>query len=218
MIAPITTSELVSHLKSKTLDSASFIDNIKIAYRPYVCPFDDLLNYLPENASVFDIGCGSGMLLSLIAVFKKPSKLGGCEINKQLVNNANAVLSTENVNAKVYYFDGDSIPEEINNFDFITMIDVLHHIPKDKQFDFLTQLVSLMHSGSELILKDIKGESILSYWNKIHDLLLAGEIGHELNSSMLKSFFKDELKMQVKSFTSRRMLLYPHFTLILKKN
>lgn len=214
----VSTFELAAYLKGKTLNSASFIDNLKIAYRPYICPFDDLLNYLPENASVFDIGCGSGMLLSLIASFKTPSKLGGCEISQQLVDNANAVLNTENNSANVYHFDGESIPKAISRFDYITMIDVLHHIPKDKQFVFLKQLVDQMRSGSELILKDIQGESILSLWNKIHDLLLAGEIGHELNSKKLKVFFEDELKMQVKSYTSRRMLLYPHFTLILKKN
>lgn len=217
MTKSVSTSELAAYLKSKTLRSASFIDNLKIAYRPYVCPFDDLLNYLPENASVFDIGCGSGMLLSLIAAFKNPSKLGGCEISQQLVDNANAVLKTENSNANVYHFDGESIPKEISRFDYITMIDVLHHIPKEKQFVFLKQLVDKMKVGSELILKDIKSESILSYWNKIHDLLLAGEIGHELNSKKLKTFFENELKIQVKSYTSRRMLLYPHFTLILKK-
>ncbi|MAC96307.1 MAG: hypothetical protein CMC96_12505 [Flavobacteriales bacterium] len=213
----VKTAELVAFLKNKTIDSASFVDNIKIAYRPYVCPFDDLLNYLPDNSSVFDIGCGSGMLLSLIAAFKKPQKLGGCEISRRLVDNANEVLAKENKNTKVYYFDGESIPDEVKDFNYITMIDVLHHIPKGKQFAFLEQLVDKISVGSCLIIKDIKRESVLSYWNKVHDLMLAGEIGNELNSKKLKNYMEERLSLKLLSYTSRRMLLYPHFTLIFEK-
>lgn len=213
----IHSKELVTFLKNKTIDSASFVDNIKIAYRPYVCPFDDLLNYIPEKSSVFDIGCGSGMLLSLIAAFKKPEKLGGCEISRRLVDNANEVLAKENKDTKVYYFDGETIPDEVKDFSYITMIDVLHHIPKGKQFAFLEQLVDKMSKSSELIIKDIKGESVLSYWNKIHDLMLAGEIGNELNSKKLKNYLEESLPLKLVSSSSRRMLLYPHFTLIFKK-
>lgn len=97
------------------------------------------------------------------------------------------------------------------------MIDVLHHIPKKNQVDFLKQLVGKMKVGSEFILKDIRKESILSYWNKIHDLLLAGEIGNEMNSLKLKSFFEKDISLSVVSYTKRRMLLYPHFTIILRK-
>src|SRR5690554_7157609 len=159
MNSKVSTAELVKFLKQKTVHSASFLDNIKIAYRPYVCPFDDILNYMDNEKSVFDFGCGSGMLLSLIDEYKMPTKLGGCEITEELVKNANEVIAAKGKESKVYLFDGHSIPEEISNYDYITMIDVLHHIPKKNQLEFLKQLVGKMKVGSEFILKDIKKES-----------------------------------------------------------
>lgn len=210
------TKALVRFLKSKHAQNATFLDKIKIAYRPYVCPFDDLLKTIPMETSVFDIGCGSGMLLSLIAKFRNPLKIAGCEITEHLVENANEVLADFD-RKKLIVFDGKSIPEEIKDYEYITMIDVLHHIPKKEQLSFLKTLFNTMKVGSTLILKDIKGESILSHWNKFHDLLLSGEVGHEMNSKELEKFFIDNLELQLIKREERRMLLYPHFTLVVKK-
>lgn len=101
----VTKAELVSFLKQKIVPSVSILDKIKIAYRPYVCPFDDILNYLDNNKSVFDFGCGSGMLLSLIDAYKTPTRLGGCEISQELVDNANAIIADKGEKSKVYLFE-----------------------------------------------------------------------------------------------------------------
>jgi len=207
---------LVAYLKEQHAEEATFLDRIKIAYRPYLCPFDDILEAIPEKSSVFDVGCGSGMLLSLIGKFRNPIKLAGCEITEHLIENAKEVLS-DFENKTLFVFNGDELPNEIMDFDIITMIDVLHHIPKEKQYSFLENLVQKMKLGSTLIFKDIRGESILSYWNKFHDLLLAGEIGNELKTNDVKHFFVDKLTLKLVKSNNRRMLLYPHFTLILKK-
>src|SRR5580704_9820933 len=36
-------------------------------WRPYICPFENLVAYVREGSRALDIGCGSGLLLSLTA-------------------------------------------------------------------------------------------------------------------------------------------------------
>lgn len=213
-----TQKELVQYLKEQSAPSASTIDKLKIAYRPLICPFDDLLEILPENSSVFDIGCGSGMFLALVKKFKAPKKLGGIEISKQLIENAKFVLGEENEQS-VYLdtFNGKVIPVEIKSYDYVFMIDVFHHIPKNAQLDFLTQLFEKMKAGAILVFKDIEGGSIFKYWNKVHDLLLAGEIGNEISSRKLKSFLEGIKQIEIINFNKRQMFLYPHYTYLIKK-
>tara|TARA_B100000965_G_scaffold26558_1_gene19832 strand:- start:288 stop:932 length:645 start_codon:yes stop_codon:yes gene_type:complete len=213
----MTNNELVEFLKNQNKEGASFIDKVKIAYRPMVCPFKELLELLPEKASVFDIGCGSGMFLSLVKEFRNPDQLAGIEITSQLIENAKKVLDSKNTNTKLEVFDGKTIPDFVSDFDFIFMIDVFHHIPKTQQWVFLEQLFTKMNSGAKLVFKDIEGSHPLKYWNKIHDSLLAGEIGHEVSSKKVRQFVQAKTSLKIESFSSKRMLLYPHYTFVIEK-
>ena len=83
---------LVHHLKNKHVPEPGIISRLKISYRPYICPFKELLEDLPEGQKVFDIGCGSGMFLSLVAEFRNPKAIAGIEIDQKLINNANQIF------------------------------------------------------------------------------------------------------------------------------
>src|SRR6187455_1904363 len=45
------------------------------ALRPHICPFDRLIDYVPNGICIIDVGCGSGLLLGLLAATTK-SRLG----------------------------------------------------------------------------------------------------------------------------------------------
>lgn len=59
MAEMISQTSILKYLKTKS-NNLGFIDKLKVVYRPLICPFDKLLNYIENNDSVFDIGCGSG--------------------------------------------------------------------------------------------------------------------------------------------------------------
>lgn len=209
---------LIDHLKAQNKENAGLLNRLKISYRPLICPFTNLLEILPEKASVFDVGCGSGMFLSLVQEFRNPKKLGGIEISEELIENARSVLGAKGVEqTDLFVFDGKTLPDNIGEFDYIFMIDVYHHIPPGEQKSFMANLIERMAPGATLVFKDIEGASILSYWNKVHDLLLAGEIGKEPKSRDMRQFFAENGQLEEVSFSHRRMLLYPHFTLVMKK-
>ncbi|MGZ8559562.1 MAG: class I SAM-dependent methyltransferase, partial [Chitinophagaceae bacterium] len=100
--------------------------------------------------------------------------------------------------------------------DLIFLNDVLHHVPKNNQHDFLKNLVAIMKPGARLIIKDINKESLLVYCNKMHDLVFAGEIGNELKFEQTRSWL-EALGLKVLEHTKKRMYVYPHYTIIAKK-
>ena len=211
----ISKKELIKTLQKHQPKKIGFIDKLKISYRPIVCPFDDLLKIIPENESVFDIGCGSGMFLSLVASYKNPEKVYGIEIDDKLIENAKKIFKNINVPSEFKKYNGNTLPQEINSYKYIVLIDVLHHIPKN-QFSFLKNIYDIMNEESILIIKDIDRKNPLHYWNKIHDMIFSGEIGNEPNSLELQN---ELTNMGFKEITKsyRTMLLYPHFTLICQK-
>ena len=212
----VSSSELLDFLKSGEGANLKGLNRLKTVYRPYICPFDQILNLIPPESKVFDIGCGSGSLLSLIDHFCKPEKLGGIEIDDVLVENAKLLLSSSFVPVSVYKYDGVTIPEEIKEYDIITMIDVFHHIPKSIQLTFFDQLYQKMSTGSVLIYKDIDAKSFFVYANKLHDMVLAGEIGNEWKAKDLAANLKQS-GFECSGIIYKQMIVYPHYTIVAKK-
>lgn len=213
----ITKKILFDYLKNSEAQNLKGLSKIKTIYRPYICPFDDLLNKISKDSSIFDIGCGSGSFLSLITNFTSPKKIGGIEISEHLIENAKQLLAKFNVEQHIYKYDGSNIPDEIVDFDIISMIDVYHHIPLDYQVSFMKQLYSKMKPGSTLIFKDINLANPLVIMNKLHDLLLSSEVGHEISFKNAQHLLED-IGFKIIEKSKKTMLFYPHFTLYAQKN
>ena len=75
-----------------------------------------LANFLPENARVLDIGCGSGDVAGLILQLRPDVTIEGID-----------VLVRESTAIPVRAFDGYSIPTEDRSYNAAIMVDVLHH-------------------------------------------------------------------------------------------
>jgi 2-polyprenyl-3-methyl-5-hydroxy-6-metoxy-1,4-benzoquinol methylase len=212
--------ELVESLRQNYTSARGWLNQFKIIYRPYICPFVELLEMIPPSKKVFDIGCGNGMFLLLTSLYKKPSRIGGVEISETLIENAIQLLGKEREGSpsllKVY--DGKKIPNEINDFDLVFLIDVLHHVPLAHHTDFIGEIYAKMKKGATLILKDIDAEKwMLTRFNKLHDLLLSGEIGHELSSKEAGLLLQSS-GFTVQQTTYKRMVWYPHYTIVADKN
>jgi 2-polyprenyl-3-methyl-5-hydroxy-6-metoxy-1,4-benzoquinol methylase len=213
----LTNRDLLNYLKGLNFN-AGFIDRLKVYYRPMVCPFVDLIGLVKEGEKVGDIGCGSGQFCLLLAEFAKPSYIFGIEISERLVDNANELFKNY---AKVNYhfekFDGVHFSDEIKELDVVFLNDVLHHVPKNSQEQFIKDLTAKMKPGARLIVKDINGASPLVYCNKMHDLLFAGEIGNERSYKTTQLWLKEN-KLDIVDFTKKRMYVYPHYTIVAKKS
>ena len=216
-VESLTAHGLVEFLKTIPSE-AGFIGRAKITYRPYICPFGDLLGLVKPGERVFDVGSGSGQFCLLLARYTHPSWVGGIEISEQLVKNAHQLFAHADLKVPHEFatYDGSTLPDSIQTADKVFLVDVLHHIPPLAQVPFLSALHASMKVGAQLIVKDIDGASPLVLCNKLHDLLLAGEIGCELPAPRLREM-AHATGFRVVSESHRRMWWYPHFTLVLKK-
>ena len=71
---------------------------------------------LPQRASVLDIGCGDGVISSLIASFRPDVSIQGVEF-----------LVRPECKIKCRAFDGLTLPHPDASFDVCLFVDVLHH-------------------------------------------------------------------------------------------
>jgi ubiquinone/menaquinone biosynthesis C-methylase UbiE len=213
---PVSNKELSGFLKEKN-SVKGVINYLKIVYRPYICPFNVLLGYIPKGSSVLDIGCGQGQFAMLIAEYCKPSKLKGIDIKGQFIKEAIQLfseLSYPNVSFELY--DGVNLPDDLRAYEFVTMIDVFHHIPKADQLRFISKLYESMGTGSTLIIKEIDRSSPLVYANKLHDIIIAGVAGHEISRNNMKMVLKEN-GFRITDEGTRLSFWYPHYWFITRK-
>jgi len=216
MQEPITNSNIIRFLKEKYKPTA-FVDGLKIKYRSLISPFISLLGMVKPGEKVGDVGCGSGQFLLLVSHFAKPSYLYGIEITQRLIDNANSIFAELPADQyKFEKYDGVDFPKELTEMDVIFLIDVLHHVPKKFQESFLAKLAGVMKPGARLVLKDINASSPFVYCNKVHDIIFAGEIGHEMKMEKVKTLLQNA-GLQITEQTKRLMYVYPHYTLVAKK-
>lgn len=204
-------------LRSRSLKEVPFISYLKMVYRPYICPFNRILKEINKNKRIFDIGFGNGTLLTLCAEYLSPVKISGVEIDRDLLENANKILSSYNIDKNLELFDGSNIPHEISNYNVITLIDVIHHIPRNQQFSFLKNIIYKASSNTKIIIKDIDRENPLVFFNKIHDFLFSRQKTHERDLKELTEFFRKQKTVDLQIVETKTMFVYPHFLLVLKK-
>jgi SAM-dependent methyltransferase len=75
-----------------------------------------LADFIPANARVLDIGCGSGTLAKRIMALRPDITIEGIDV---LVRPGTEIPVTE--------FDGNTIPWDDGHFDIALFVDVLHH-------------------------------------------------------------------------------------------
>ena len=76
----------------------------------------NLAEFLPNNARVLDVGCGSGTLANAIMALRPDVKIEGID-----------VLVRPDTDIPVKAFDGNTIPWPDKHFDVAMIVDVLHH-------------------------------------------------------------------------------------------
>lgn len=212
----LSSKELSIYLSSAH-NNASKLDKLKIIYRPYIVPFDELIVDCKDSNTILDIGCGSGQFLLLLSKFTNAIKLGGIEISPTLVNNAKDLLTTQSkTKFQIEIYDGINIPDFVYEFDTLTLIDVFHHIKRGMQKRFIEELYKKMKQGSKLIFKDIDASHPLLFMSKLHDLLLAGELVNMISASNAERMLA-ETGFDIVSSSKKLMIWYPHYTIICVK-
>ena len=104
-----------------------------------------LKKYFPDFKSFFEIGCGTGFVLSAVQREFPDIDLGGSEIFIEGLHFASARV----INAQLFQMDARTIPFK-DEFDVIGAFDVLEHVKEDETV--LSQMFMAVHPGGGIII------------------------------------------------------------------
>jgi len=200
MAAPISFPE-VARAARRLYRQGPYLSRTMQQWRPYICPFHLLVNWVPPGARVLDIGCGSGLFLGLLAEFTEIELGLGFDASRSAIALAGQMwqnlrpearhrLEFRNLDVAESWPDGE--------FDVVSLIDVLHHVPSEAQNALLEQAASKVAPGGILIYKDIAPKP---RWramaNRLHDLLVAHEWIHLRSFNMAASWLEHTQLRQI---------------------
>lgn len=123
---PVTDIKQLSKLYEKSLMTYDLeINNLVLTYIDSVKP---ILNKLPKDAKILEIGCGNGFVLETIHNLGYKN-VYGIEPSVDAVNKSNSKIRK---NIKIDILKPDLFPK--NSFDFIFFFQTFDHIPTPNQF------------------------------------------------------------------------------------
>jgi 2-polyprenyl-3-methyl-5-hydroxy-6-metoxy-1,4-benzoquinol methylase len=127
-------------------------EKLTSVWRPYYAPFREMLEWVPKQASILDIGCGSGAFLFLCADRRHARKCVGIDANVHAIELAKFVTLSPVLSFNI----GVEVPLElVKAANVITMVDILHHIPRAAKASFLSSILDSAQSGTRIIVKDL---------------------------------------------------------------
>ncbi len=210
----ISRKELYHSLKkySQTLKG---LERLKTVYRPFICPLHKLLEFFQNNRKIYDVGCGNGSFLRLCHDYCAPKLLAGHDVSDRTRQSAHFFNSREVANIR-YQAKEEPLPD-LSGYDYVVLIDVLHHIPRERQRLFLEEIISKMEVGASLFILDINANyKIRSFINRAHDLVLSREYVHPLKQENVAAYF-NETHVAIKDAGCFNSLWYSHYLLIISK-
>tara|TARA_Y100000996_G_C22554681_1_gene655068 strand:- start:850 stop:1410 length:561 start_codon:yes stop_codon:yes gene_type:complete len=175
--------------------------------RSLILPINEIISFIPNSSNILDLGCGKGLILKHLKNFNSYT---GIDINTSpIVSKENIQFIKENC---VSFVEND-----ISRYDCFLVIDLLHHINQDLQLKFLDRILKSLKKGDVLIIKDIYPRNFITkFWNSFHDLIVSKQIINYVNFIKFEKSLENLFTINAKFY--KRIFLYDHYFLIIKKN
>lgn len=198
-----------------------FLTRLLQHWRPYICPFEELLRFIPEQASMLDIGCGGGLLGALVCATSRPARFVGFDsstaaIDVALANMPEGTRIADACAPEFLRLDVGS-PWPSGPYNVVSIVDVVHHIPPVHQKAALLQAAAALEQGGIFIYKDMTSRGFFRpLMNRLHDLLLARQWIHYLPIADAERWLAEAgLVVEHRAFLPRWW--YGHELLVLRK-
>lgn len=148
--------------------------------RVLVCPFEEIIGYVPKGSTVLDIGCGSGLTLALMAARGRQIDGHGFDPSEGAIALAHDMVGKlDGSGSKLTFEYRDaraSWPE--GTFDVVSMQDVIHHVSSSQtvQKEVFDRACASVRPGGIFIYKDMSLRPLWrNFFCRLHDLIIARE-------------------------------------------
>ena len=126
---------------------------------------------------VLDVGCGDGLFLNVLASYGRITNGVGFDVSSTAIASARSASKKSAASQYLKFLDwevGQDWPE--GQFDVVSMIDVLHHIPTPNKQSAIESAAKKVRPGGQFLFKDIgMRPRWRAFFNTVHDLVLTGE-------------------------------------------
>ena len=188
-------------------------ERLLMRWRPRICPFHVLLGHIPEGSSVLAIGCGSGLWLFLLAHFGRIAKGIGTDVRRDKIELANKLKRPRDKLEFVQVNSPEAWPRNV--CDCVTLIDVLHHVPQEKQQDFIQAID--MTGTARIVLKEMDPEAkFKSMMNTLHDLVLSRQLSNYTKKETVVRWL-EQMGFEIHEMGRHEMVWYAHYYLVAEK-
>jgi trans-aconitate 2-methyltransferase len=120
---------------------------------------------LSSNSSVLELGCGIGVMTSIMAGVARNGFIEAVDISPESIAEAKKRIKKQEM-IKFVVADLKHFESSRKDFDFITLMDVLEHIPEEDHDELFKKISGLMNDGSVLFI-NIPTPHLLAY-DKLH--------------------------------------------------
>lgn len=116
-----------------------------------VAPLMDITRWvdLDRGNALLDVGCNSGQLLAHVAQRRPGLRLAGVELNRAAVEHAHRTLPE----AEVHACGAEALPFGDGEFDWVTCIEVLEHVPSALRAQVIREVHRVLKPDGCLILQ-----------------------------------------------------------------
>ncbi len=198
--------------------SAPRARRLKQSWRPYFAPFSEVLKAVPPGSEVMDIGCGGGLFLLLLAACGRIARGFGFDLSREDIKAAQEAVRNSGLDCVLQFEVRDAaagLPDE--EWPVVTLIDVLHHVPKQQHRSLICSLPRHVSPGGRLIIREPVRRP---YWrnlaNMLHDLVFARQIVHARDPEEIEVWLSSSgLRLVQKEATT--VLWYGYWLLVFER-
>lgn len=129
-----------------------------VLLRLLILPYNKLNRVIPKKGLIVDIGCGTGFLSQFLAQSFEKREIIGIDNSPGRIKTAIAAALRKKT--KVTFKLGDANKISFPAASCFLLVDVLHHIPFQKQLTLLSSLAKQMNQECYLVIKEVDSSNL----------------------------------------------------------
>lgn len=171
-----------------------------------------------EPRSILELGTGYGIIANYLARRCPQAQVLGVDLNQGRLARAETTTKGQ---ANIRFRHQDILTMEEDAWDWLVMVEVLHHIPPAHQANFLKKSWRLLKPGGRFLIRemDLVNRPLKNAFNHFYDILINWERPHYLPIPTVKQMLAEAGYRRVEVFTDcDRSLLFPHVNYVAYKD